>query len=446
LLRRALKPLLLGAVLAAVAVPGRAGAQVEVSPPGNEANFVQSTYDFKLGRGAWSYFGDARSVSRGPLVFTGWISTGGDVWVAQTDVRTRETHRRMIYANLGRDDHNNPSLVFWRGRLMAFFSEHSGETLGRGAQMRYRMSAARFDIRQGFGPVRKVPTNTAGGLGYTYPNPVRAGNRLFLFWRGGDWNPTFSTTVDGHRWSRARTLVTGPGTQTSPERPYAKYAEGPGDSFAATFSDAHVQDFRNSLYYLRYSQGAFHRADGSRIGTLADVPFTRSEVDVAYRYRDGAGRAWPHDVALGEGGRPVIVYTRRRGGPEGTDFFRYVRWDGERWIDRELISAGEGSPTFTSGGVTLDHENPANVVLSRRVGEWNQVEFWNTPDGGAAWTRYTLTASPDAFSMRPVFPRGLQQTGRLVVVYTQGQSDGYRDFHTDVRMAIYEPSQRSDSG
>lgn len=429
------------AVLALVfALPPRAAAEVQVFPPGDQANFVESTYDLRLGRGAWSYFGDARSVSRGPLVFTGWISTGGDVWVAQTDIRTRETVRRRIYANLGRDDHNNPSLVFWRGRLMAFFSEHSGITIGEGAQMRYRVSSARFDIREGFGPVRKVPTNTAGGLGYTYPNPVRAGHRLFLFWRGGDWNPTFSTTTNGRSWSPARTLVTGPGTATSPERPYAKYAEGPADTFAVAFSDAHVQDWRNSLYYLRYARGAFFRADGGRVGTLADVPFTRDEVDVAYRYREGAGRAWPHDVALGDSGRPVIVYTRRRGGPDGTDYFRYVRWNGAKWADRGLISAGAGSPTFTSGGITLDHEDPRNVVLSRTVGDWNQVELWTTPDDGARWGRYTLTMNPDVFSMRPVFPRGLEQTRRRVVVYTQGRSDGYRDFHTDIRMAIYEPA------
>ncbi len=415
-------------------------------PEGDGPNYVQSTHDIKLGRGAWSYFGDARSISHGPWVFTGWISTGGDVWVAQTDVRTRKTYRRMIYANLGRDDHNNPSLIFYRGRLMAFFSEHSGRVLGRHAQMRYRVSNARFDIRRGFGRLRKVRTNTEGGLGYTYPNPIKAGNRLFLFWRGGDWNPTFSSTSDGRRWARARTLIKGPGTPDHPERPYAKYAEAPGASFVAAFSDAHVQDFRNSLYYLRYARGSFLRADGTRIGTLADVPFARSEVDVAYRYRRGRGRAWPHDIALDAKDRPVIVYTRRRGGPDGTDFFRYLRWDGQRWVDVELVSAGAGALTYNSGGITLDHTDPANVVLSRNVGEWNQVELWHTFDAGQTWGRWTLTDRTDGFSMRPVFPRGLDQTDRQVVVYTQGRSDGYRKFHTDVRMVIYEQTAVDDSG
>lgn len=432
----ATKTLLAAACLLATA---QAAIGARVHPPGDAPNFLPSTYSLELGSGAWSYFGDARSVAHGKDVFTGWISRGGDVWVAQTDTETRKTAKRKIYANLGRDDHNNPSLIFWRGRLMAFFSEHSGVTIGKGAQMRYRVAKGRHTITEGFGPVRKVPTNTPGGLGYTYPNPVRAGGRLFLFWRGGDWNPTFSVTGDGFRWRQARTLVTGPGTRLDPQRPYAKYAEAPGRSFVMTFSDAHVKNHRNSLYFLRYDDGVFRKADGTRIGTLADVPFSRAEVDVAYRYRKKAGRAWPHDVAVGTDGQPVIAFTGRRGGPSGDDTFRYGRFDGEKWTDRKLIHAGAGSPTFTSGGVTLDHDDPSNVVLSRRVGAWNQVEAWRTEDRGVSWDRWTLTQSADAFSMRPVFPRDFRETGRGVVLYYEGTQDSYTDYRTEIKMLVYEP-------
>jgi hypothetical protein len=425
------------AVVAALAAGAGPAAAVQVTPPGTGPNYVDSVERHVLGRGAWSYFGDARSITHGKRVFTGFISPGGDVWVVETDTETGRSQRRMIYEDLGVDDHNNPSLVFWRGRLMAFFSEHSGRVL-KGAKMRYRVARRRFSIRGGFGPVRRVPTNTPGGLGYTYPNPVRAGGRLFLFWRGGDWNPTFSWTADGRRWTRARTLVRGPGTAEHPERPYAKYAEGPGATFDVVFSDAHVQNWRNSLYHLRFRRGIFYRADGRRIGTLAEAPFTRGEVGVVYRWRKGKGRAWPHDVASGRDGRPVVVYTRRRGGPDGTDYFHYARFDGRRWVDRELISSGDGAPTFTSGGITLDHEEPGNVVLSRRIGEEYQVELWNTFDGGRRWFRSTLTRYEKGFSMRPVFPRGFHSTGRAVVVYFQGTADSYTDYDTRVVMLVYD--------
>src|SRR5262245_47090241 len=86
------------------------------------------TYD--LGDGAWSYFGDPRSIAHGDDVFTGWISTTGDVWVSQRNLGTGRLTRHLLYRRLGVDDHNNPSLVWWHGRLVAFFSEHSGVYLG----------------------------------------------------------------------------------------------------------------------------------------------------------------------------------------------------------------------------------------------------------------------------------------------------------------------------
>ena len=59
-----------------------------------------------------------------------------------------------------------------------------------------------------------MPTNTPGIRGYTYPNPIRleAEDRTYLFWRGGNYNPTFSIQNDGETtWSAARTLISMPG-------------------------------------------------------------------------------------------------------------------------------------------------------------------------------------------------------------------------------------------
>jgi hypothetical protein len=427
-------------VLALFALAAPAGARpARHTPAGLAPAYVAPTDVVNLGRGAWSYFGDARSITHGTLVFTGWVSTGGDVWVAQTDTDTLKTETRMIYRNLGVDDHNNPSLVFWKGRLVAFFSEHSGVTIGHGARMRYRVANADFDIGAGFGPVRDVGTNTRGGLGYTYPNPVRAGGRLFLFWRGGDWDPTFTTTRDLRHWRPARTLVNGPGTRADPQRPYTKYAEGDGGTFTMVMSDGHVQNQPNSLYFMRFRGNAFYTAAGRRIGALGDVPFERSELDTVYRFAPKTGRAWPHDVAEDATGAPVVAMTLRRGGGRGIDHFAWARFNGRRWVRHELITAGAGAKTFFSGGMTVDHEDPSRVVLSRTIGAFNQVELWNTDDRGSTWTRATLTDKDDGFSMRPVIPRGSSSTGRTVVVYFHGTADSFTDYHTGVSMLLYDP-------
>src|SRR5215216_6982266 len=82
----------------------------------------------RLGHGAWSWFGDPRAVSYGDSVYTGWVTGGGDVQVARWR-GGRPVQVRMI-KHLGRDDHNNPSLlVRGDGRITAFFSPHSGYTL-----------------------------------------------------------------------------------------------------------------------------------------------------------------------------------------------------------------------------------------------------------------------------------------------------------------------------
>ncbi len=165
----------------------------------------------ELGAGAWSYFGDPRAIHHDGRTFTGWISTTGNVWVA-SHLPGRRPRKTMIYKGLGRDDHNNPSLVFRRdGHIVVFFSPHSGRHLptDQVSRMRYRVSLHPYSIAE-FGRVHTVDTNVPGGLGYTYPNPIQQRDKLWLFWRGGNWNPTFSWTPNGrHDWvqgARARLL------------------------------------------------------------------------------------------------------------------------------------------------------------------------------------------------------------------------------------------------
>jgi hypothetical protein len=96
----------------------------------------------ELGAGAWSYFGDPQAISHDGHTFTGWISTAGHVWVARLTGGKLSKH--LLFRGLGRDDHNNPSLVFLRdGRLIVFFSPHSGHDLpppGIPSKMYYRIS------------------------------------------------------------------------------------------------------------------------------------------------------------------------------------------------------------------------------------------------------------------------------------------------------------------
>jgi len=387
-----------------------------------------------VARCAWSYFGDPRSLLLGGHLVTGCVSTRRWILVADRDLASG----RQLVARLRRhdelDDHDNPALAVWRGRLWAFYSPHSGHIWPRNRKtaMRYRATRRGLDVRSGFGVERRVATNTPGGLGYTYPNPVPAGRRLWLFWRGGDWQPTFASTRDGVRWTPARTLARGP----RGHRPYAKYVGGPDGSVHVVVSDAHADEGFNSLYYARIHRGRLLAADGRVLGRLRDAPLPLRRLDRLYRFRRATGSAWPHDVAIGRDGRPVVVYTRRRG---RTDFFAYARWTGARWRSRELVSAGERYRTFTSGGAALDHADPRRLVLSRRIGAFFEVELWRTPDGGRAWQApIAVTRSSDAHSFRPVIARGAAGDP-LTVQYVHGIPRSFRDFDTTVRLAVAAP-------
>jgi hypothetical protein len=337
-----------------------------------------------------------------------------------------------LFRGLGRDDHNNPSLVFLPdGRLAVFFSPHSGRFLppeGIPSVMRYRISEHPYSI-DGWGPVHTVPTNVEGGLGYTYPNPMQQRGKLWLFWRGGDWNPTFSYTENKIDWVGARELV----RSAEGQRPYAKYAGDGKTNIHGIFSNGHVHDFKNSLFYFRLEGGDLFNADGGKIASLASVPITLQRLDPIYRFTEAGGRAWPHDIALTSEGRPRVVYTRRAGGGTGKDTFWYAYHNGEKWVSRKIVEAGKGRQSFTSGGATLDHEDPRFVYLSRTIGTWNQVEQWFTPDQGRTWTTTQLTNDPNHYSIRPVTPR-YERGPEHRVLFTRGDetTKGFTNYRTRV--------------
>jgi hypothetical protein len=431
------------AAAAVLALPLAAAAAAYAAEPGapRSAGVVASPAR-AVAPCSWSYFGDPRSVTRGDLVFTGCISPTGSVKLERYDVLTGDRDLLTLWEGMERDDHNNPSLAFFRGRLFAFSAPHSGFRYPRDRRMyvRYRISKARYGYRGGFGRPRRVPLGPGCGLGYTYPNPVLAGRRLFLFLRGPCWLPYFTWTSNGTRWARPRTLVAAePHRGRRSIRPYAKYAAGRDGSIHMVFSDGHPRSDPSSLYYVRLKGGRFLRADGSVVGTLHDLPLRLSRLDRVYRYRRSVGGAWPHDVAAGPDGRPVVLSTRLR---RRRDTFVYSRWTGARWTDRRIAPAGRRIQGYPNGGGSLDHADPALVLITRRLGRVPRIELRRTADGGATWSTLRLTRRPRDYGMRPVFARGSWRRDRVVVAYVTGGGRDFRHFRTVVNMRVGAPPRR----
>ena len=384
-----------------------------------------------LGQGAWCWFNDPRALAVGSQTITGWVSTDGSIMAASYDRATGVSETYNLHPQLQYDDHANPS--FYRrqdGRITAFYSKHAGSPLY------YRTTTGGSQISE-WGPEHTVGTNTAGKYGVTYPNPVWSSpeNKLYLFWRGGNFLPTYSTSSDeGETWAPAKTLIDDNEPYAN-MRPYVKYAERNGVIHVA-FTQAHPRDRVTSIFYLKYVPGAgWQRANGTDIGA---PPFIHTDGDRVYNAWDYGMRSWVHDIAVGADGYPRIVFaTFSRSADYQDHRYWYARWDGTKWLKWQIVRAGPSIAPGTeekmySAGITLDQEDPDIVYLSRKAPDWSvfKTEVWKTSDGGASWA-----ITPVARGIRPISPRRQTDTSVVQVLYMVGHYGYYSTYQTEVRIS-----------
>ena len=376
-------------------------------------------------QGSWSWFGDPRAVQVGAATFVGWIDWSGRVTVGELD-RDSGASRAVVIARVYHDDHSDPSiLVEPDGRLTLFWSGHNG------GHMYYRTTLNPGDI-SAWTAVRTLQQGIRGPDGFTYPNPVllpAEANRLYLFWRGADWSADFATRTAGGNWSGARELIRSPG-----QRPYVKVADNGSNLIGLAFTNGHPRDVPTSVYYAAYRNGSLWRPGGTWITRIDRAPIAPRQTSLVYDATKTHAPAWPWDVAIGRDGRPVIVYATFP--PGAQHVYWYARFDGRRWISYELTRAGGSISPGTieqqySGGVALDHTQPATVYLSRQVhGGW-QIERWSTPDGGAHWRRSLVVPADGTENVRPVVPRGYTG-GPIGLVWLRGVYGTYTDYKTSI--------------
>lgn len=331
-----------------------------------------------------------------------------------------------------KDDHNVPSILFLPdGRLIASYTEHNGRFF-----MRKNKQAA--DITQ-WEEERIFPF---GGKRMTYSHPVmlkEEGNRIYMFWRGSDWQPSFSFSDDfGDTWSDRKVLITSRNTKGKPRnRPYLKVHSGGKDRIDFIFTDGHPGvEPTNSVYHFYYQKGMFYQTSGDQIGPLDGPAIQHGSVHKVYDGEKNNIRAWISDVALGKNGNPVIVYPRF---PQDTDHrYHYAQWNGKKWLDEEICKAG-GSMALVqpgekvkephySGGISLDHQDPSNVYLFRKVDRFFEVEHWKRK----RWIPTKITSGSETDNLRPYVVLGFG--GKPIVLWMTGVYNHYTKFNTDLRI------------
>lgn len=434
----ALTVVVLIAIAAVASGPTAAGA----------ASSAPRSHAFALGKGAWTYFTDPRSVSDGEKTYTGWITRAGRVEIGSVDWASGTIKSQVIGPRIGRDDHNNPALVLRKdGRLSAFFSPHSGPRLpllGK-SHMYFSTTLKPGDISR-WSHVQRVPVNVRGGLGYTYPSPiVLPSGAIWLAWRGGNWLPTQSIRGDGG-WKRASNITTDNVVGRKlfnghlPLRPYTKYAPGQAGRIHMAYTDGHPLEDRTSIYYLSESSldDRKFKANGRELGRGAKPIGTRNgELVASWKSH---GKTWVMDVADQGDGRPVILYSAGWSRFRKVQF-RIARWTGKRWKD-SLLSWASDAPResrkgygsqFFSGGATIDHNNTHRFFVSRGIGKKYRVQVM-TGDARDQTFTSEVVSPLNRSCFRPAGSPGVDHN---VVVFLCGKHRGWRRFDTTVYAARF---------
>jgi hypothetical protein len=400
--------------------------------------------------GAWCWFSDPRAILVKGKVYTGWVKKDGTIEAAVFDPGKGAVAAQPLNPKLDKDDHANPAFVATRnGKVLATYTKHGSDavyvhaaTLGAGAlDYGEALLVDPHDEEE----LKKFPRRVI-----TYANPFqlkKENGRIYCFGRWTGFKPNVMWSDDhGESWSKSKVMITNYPFDAN-NRPYVKYSSDGRSRIHILFTDGHPRNEpANSVYYAYYENGAFYRADGSRIAGMDQLPFTPKEATVVYRATEQEGRAWIADIGQDQQDRPVILYTKS---PEETDHrYVYARFDGKQWQHTELCQAGKWFPQTPEGqterephyfgGMSLHPGNPNVVYVSREIDGVFEIERLETPDGGKTWQTEPITQRSAHDNVRPYLPRGLKAGQPEIVFWMENAKYvHYTDYDTAVRYGVW---------
>lgn len=408
----------------------------------DEGGLYAEDYDFVTGDGAWCWFSDPRAIYLDNVVYGGFVDREGSIWAFSYDPVTSEKKQCKIYDRLQYDDHAAPSvLALPDKRIVIFFSAHGPSPIY------YAVSSRPEDIT-GWEEVRSIEPDVNGNRGYCYTNPVMLSgenNKVYLFFRGPNFKPCVITSDDLKTWSQPLTVVDKRPGKNAGGRPYMKVASDGKDKIFLAFTDGHPRgEPLNSIYFLMYKDGAFYKADGTKVSDGFATVYP-DMADKVYDASETFDKAWIWDVAVAEDGNPVLVYARFSNANNEHSYW-YAKWNGTEWDNINIASAGEWfmrndynnknlieKENNYSAGVYLDHNAPNTVYASVPVENVFEIGKWTLSDDGK-WTRTAVTRDSERDNVRPFvirdYPDGYPE---LLWMYNYSYP-GFRAYDTAIRI------------
>jgi autotransporter-associated beta strand protein len=429
------------------------------------SGWAQTNFAELVSDGAWTWFDDPRALfDNGVLYFSYNRAADGAAVLSTLNLQSGAVSNLWTSSLTLVDDHYVPGLLVKQdGTMLAIYSRHENDQF-----FMYRLSTSPNPLSaSSWGPEQTNNTGTTVSTGMTYSNPFQLsseGGKIYNFARYLNYNPNvFTSTNGGSNWSAPTILIqTGSGST----RPYVKYCSDYNSRLDFLYTDAHPDNYTNSLYHMYYQGGSFYQSDGTFLKSYADLPILHDDGErgtVIYQYSEAAqpdpnqwipyGRAWCWEIAYRTNGYPVCVFQTKVDNVTGTNwydariYYYYASWTGTNWQKRFIAQAGRplynGQPDY-GGGIGLDPLNvgtvylasdaasPFNLTTTTNVALGNHYEIYKgvTGDGGLTFTWQAVTTNSAVDNLRPYVPRRFG--GEPCVLWFLGTYTSYTSFSTAV--------------
>lgn len=408
-----------------------------------------STPSVFMKNSGWCWYQDPRAIIHNDQLVIGGVEGNGKgaAAVGVYDLKAGKIlGRTVVHPAFDRDDHNSPVFhIRPDDSLLTVYARH-----GRDKLHRYRISEPDDYLSWSEEKTFDHAYPTAGNVTYMNLYHLSEEERLYNFFRGISFNPSFITSDDhGETWGNPTHLIAS--ELKGRHRPYARYCSDGVATVHISFTDGHPRDFGNSIYYAAFRDGQFFRADGSRIKSLEkDGPLRPSEAERVFQGGGGDKRgnhlsaeraAWTAAIAVDADGRPHIGYTCYLSNTDNR--YRLASWDGKKWVDREVARGGQclyDREASYTGLITLDPMNPKRVVIATDVHPTTGEDVSGTHEvyqttiatdddiSSLSWKPLTANSPEGVRNIRPMV---LHTDSYRIILWQRGSFKTYTHYELD---------------
>lgn len=367
----------------------------------------------------------------------------------------------VMHQGLEDDDHNVPALlVLPDDNILSVYTKHNSDHFIRS---RITKPNSQFNQWQSETKVKRKDK-------VTYANLMRLsegneGNgRIYNFYRGINFNPTFDTSDDnGKTWTKGTHFITNEG------RPYVKYISNNEDKIHFVTTEQHPRVFDNSIYHGYLKNNKVYQTNGHLVHDMADGAFAPEILTKIYQ--GGKNNvAWTTDLHLDKNGDPYTVFSvqmndgdknrHQKGQLHGDDMRYYFAkwqqpewwafWQSPKWQVNEIAYAGsrlyDKEQDYT-GLAALYPDNPYKMVISTNVNpstgkplisQADNQQHWELYQGvsqnhGQDWSWKPITQNSTQDNIRPVIPMN-PESDDTYLLWMRGTYVTYMAMDTDIVM------------